>query len=70
MARTEPEQLGYCKYCRCGGGHIPGCPEYEAPTVCICEICNDNVYAGDPYIVYQSHAFHSDCFLGKYEKRE
>lgn len=71
MSRNaEPEDLGLCRYCHCAGGHIPGCPEYQKPPICVCEICNENVYAGDPFIMYQSHTFHSDCFLEKYEQTE
>ena len=70
MERIEPEQLGYCPYCHCGGGHIPGCPNYEAPPICVCEICNQDVIRGEPYICYESHTFHSDCFIDKYERTE
>lgn len=71
MERTEPKQFGLCEYCRRGSGeHLPGCPNYEPPVLCVCEICNENVIQGEKYIIYHSHTFHSDCFLEKYEKDE
>lgn len=71
MSRNpEAEDLGYCRYCHCGGGHIPGCPNYDPPAVCACEICTEDVIQGEPHIIFQSHTYHSDCFLDKYEQTE
>jgi hypothetical protein len=61
------EPLGYCPHCRCGGGHIPGCPNEYKPDL-ICEICGKEILCDEPYINYHG-IYHSDCFIEKFEEK-
>lgn len=59
-----------CPVCGEGYGHKAGCPNAEPipEKVCLCDICDEFIYAGDRIIEFEEMTAHRDCFLDEYEK--